>query len=62
MKMVVFWVAAPCGLIEVYRSFRGSALPPSLRRRERERENEESIPTMATIKVLYENYNNKYSN
>jgi hypothetical protein len=23
MKMVVFWVAAPCNLVEVYRRFRG---------------------------------------
>jgi hypothetical protein len=23
MKMAVFWVVAPCGLVEVYRSFRG---------------------------------------
>jgi hypothetical protein len=23
MKMAVFWVVAPCGLVEVYRRFRG---------------------------------------
>jgi hypothetical protein len=26
LKMVVFWVVAPCSLIEVYRRFRGSAV------------------------------------
>jgi hypothetical protein len=24
MKMVVFWVVAPCSLVEVYQCFRGS--------------------------------------
>jgi hypothetical protein len=26
MKMAVFWVVAPCSLVEVYRHFRGNAL------------------------------------
>jgi hypothetical protein len=28
-KMAVFWVVAPCSLVEVYQRFRGSLLPPS---------------------------------
>jgi hypothetical protein len=31
MKMAVFWVVAPCNLVEVYQRFR-SLLPPSSRR------------------------------
>jgi hypothetical protein len=29
LKTVVFWVVAPCSLVELYRYFRGACLPPS---------------------------------
>jgi hypothetical protein len=29
MRMAVFWVVAPCSLLEVYRRFRGACCPPS---------------------------------
>jgi hypothetical protein len=29
MKMAVFWVVAPCSLVEVYTTFQRALLPPS---------------------------------